>query len=121
MRELVVVHKAREPVLATVPEVPDERPLLESLAVLIEEAVAEPIVERSPQLAPDSVSSLCSSEADQSEPNAVFRIAQPVGGGGSPRRAGMGTIPDVAQPPSAGSGQPGAAVPHGTESSSSGS
>ena len=52
VRELVVVHQARESVLASVPEVPDERPLVEQLAVLLEEAVAEPIVQGRPRACP---------------------------------------------------------------------
>jgi hypothetical protein len=49
--QLVVVHQAREPVLASVPEVPDERPLVEPLAVLLEEVVAQPVVEARTRLA----------------------------------------------------------------------
>ena len=43
--EPVVVDQRREAVLAAVPDVPDERPVLEQLAVLLEELVAKPGVE----------------------------------------------------------------------------
>ena len=42
----MVVDQGVEAVaLAAVPDVPDERPVVEQLAVLLEEAVAEPVVE----------------------------------------------------------------------------
>ena len=45
----VVVDQAGEAVLATVPNVPDERAVVEPPAMLLEEAVAEPVVERRPR------------------------------------------------------------------------
>jgi len=43
--ELVIVHECREAVTAApVPDVPDERALVEELAVLLEESVAQPIL-----------------------------------------------------------------------------
>ena len=45
-RETVVVHQRVKPVTAPVPDVPDERPLLKSLAMLLEKAIAQPRFDR---------------------------------------------------------------------------
>ena len=45
-REAVVVDQRMEAVAPPVPDVPDEGPLMEQLAMLREEAVAQPVVER---------------------------------------------------------------------------
>ena len=45
-RESVVVHKRVEPVALAVPDVPHERALMEQFAVLLEVAVAQPVVDR---------------------------------------------------------------------------
>src|SRR4051794_29640910 len=44
--EAVIIHQRMEAVSPPVPDVPDERPLLKKLAMLGEEAVTEPVVER---------------------------------------------------------------------------
>ena len=41
--EPVVVHQRREPVALAVPDMPDERPVPEQRAVLLEELVAQPV------------------------------------------------------------------------------
>jgi hypothetical protein len=43
--EFVVIDQGMEAVFAAVPEVPDERALVEQVAVLLEEFVAQPVVE----------------------------------------------------------------------------
>ena len=96
MVELVVVDQAGEAVLAAVPDVPDEGAVVEPLAVLLEEAVAEPVVERRARLAPASVSSLSCSDADHSDPKAVRKTSRNRSAAGdSPRTAGMGTMPSL--------------------------
>ena len=44
--EEVVVHQRVEAIAAAVPDMPYERPLMEQLAVLLEETVAKPVAER---------------------------------------------------------------------------
>jgi len=43
--ELVVVHQRREALAVPVPDVPDEGPVVEQLAVLLEEGVAQPLLQ----------------------------------------------------------------------------
>ena len=48
MIKSVIVNQCGEAALVPIPDVPDERALMEKRAVLLEEAVAQPIVERLP-------------------------------------------------------------------------
>lgn len=45
--ELVIVHQRAETVLETVPDVPDEGAMMEERAMLLEESVAQPVLQRS--------------------------------------------------------------------------
>lgn len=50
--EPVVVHKSGKTALLAVPDVPEERALVEELAMLLEEPVAQPVVDRLAAVAP---------------------------------------------------------------------
>ena len=71
----MVVDQGMEAVNPTVPDVPDERALLEQRAVLFEEPVAEPVIERLAGDNPPRQARLASLAADQSAPNASARRA----------------------------------------------
>ncbi len=91
MVELVVVDQAGEAVLATVPEVPDERAVVEPLAVLLEEAVAEPVVERRARLGPGLGEQLGLQRRGPFRPEGGSQdLTQPLGGGRLAPRGGDG-------------------------------
>ena len=47
MGELVIIHQRAETVLEPVPDVPDEGAMMEERAMLLEESVAQPVLQRS--------------------------------------------------------------------------
>ena len=99
MGELVVVHKAREPVLASVPDVPDERPLVEPLAVLLEEAVAEPVVEGRSRACPGLGQQLVLQRRRPFRAEGGFQnLTQPLGGGRFTPYGGNGNDPVASRP-----------------------
>ena len=57
--EAVVVDQRMEAVAPPVPDVPDERTLMEQLAMLLEEPVAQPVIERLAGIRPDVRQKAC--------------------------------------------------------------
>lgn len=89
--EPVVVDQAGEAVLATVPEVPDEGAVVEPLAVLLEEPVAEPVVERRARLGTGLGEQPGLHRPGPFQPEGGPQdLTQPLGGGGLAPRGGDG-------------------------------